>query len=257
MRQYLLLPLILGIAASAAERAAERISSLNETVPQVIFGGEWTTRITFINTRSSVARFPLSLFGADGRALTVPLVGVDGPPSANYQVTVPAGGQLLVETAYDPGAPTITGTAYADFPCTTTPEDACGRIAGLVMLRNRNATRPDFEAVFSLKSGTRRGLVAFDHAGGGGTVLMVASDNRFATLTITAAIRDQNGNRVALDQFTLPSRGTMLVNLAEKWPASAGIRGSIELTSDSLGLIVTGLRINPSNSFAPLNAFDW
>lgn len=255
--KYPALFLLFAAAALSAERQAERISALNRTAPQVIVGGEWTTRITFLNTRSSTVEFPLNFFGADGRAMIVPLIGVDGEPAARYRLTVPAGGQLSVETAYDPNTPTRTGTAFAEFPCAVQPDDACGRVAGLVMLRNRNSTRPDFEAVFSLKSGTRRGLIAFDHAGGGGTVLMIASDNSFSTMQVTAAIRDANGARVALDQFNVAPRATMLINIAERWPAAAGIRGSIELTSDAFSLIVTGLRLNASNSFAPLDAFDW
>lgn len=254
------MPLILLCFFSAALFGAssgkqERLSSSNETVPQVIFGGEWTTRLTFVNTRSSAVKFPVQFFGADGRALVVPAVGI-GSFSA-FELTIPAGGQVSVETAYAPDSPTRTGTAYADIPCTVEPEDACGRIAGIVVLKNRNATRPDFEAVFSLRSGSKRGLVAFDHVGGGGTVLMVASDTRFSTLQITAAIRDANGARVALDQFTLPPRGTTLINVAERWPQAAGIRGTVELTSVDYGLIVTGLRLNPSNSFAPLDSFEW
>ena len=239
----------------ASSGKQERLSSVNETVPQVIFGGEWTTRLTFVNTRASAVKFPVQFFGADGRPLMVPAAGI-GTFSA-FDITIPAGGQVSIETAYAPETATKTGTAYADIPCVVEPDDACGRVAGIVMLRNRNSTRPDFEAVFSLRTGAKRGLVAFDHVAGGGTVLMVASDSRFRTLEITAAIRVANGARVALDQFTLPPRGTTLINVAERWPQSAGIRGTVELTSVDYGLIVTGLRLNSSNSFAPLDSFEW
>lgn len=162
-----------------------------------------------------------------------------------------------METEYAPNSATRIGTAYADFPCTSGADDSCGRIAGQVLLRNRNATRPDFEAVSSLRSGNQRSLLPFDNVAGHQTVLMLANADTFRQITVTAAIKDANGNRIHLDQFNMQTRSSMLINMAEKWPQSQGIRGTVELTTQSSSLILTALRINPSNSFASIEAFEW
>lgn len=251
-----LYPYLSLLAADSKTERHERLSSVNETIPQVIFGGEWTTRITFVNTRGTAVGFPLQFYGTSGQMLNVPLVGIS-PVASTYTVSIPAGGQVTVETAYAPGNPTVTGSGYADVPCQVQPDDACGRVAGIITLRNRNSTRPDFEAVSSLRSGTKLALLPFDNSVGHQTVIMLTSDTRFSTLTITAAIRNSAGERVHLDQFTIAPRGTMLFNLAEKWPQSSAIRGTVEFTSPNYGLIVTALRLNPSNSFASIEAFEY
>lgn len=192
--------------------------------------------------------FPLSFYGQDGRPLSISFVGRAG--AATHRVSIPARGQVILETPIETSGRTSVGWGAMDVPCSTASNDSCGLVAGVVTLRNRNPVRPDFEATFSFRSSTDRTVVPIDNAGGHGTVLFLLNDSQFRTESVTVAFRDQSGTRILLDQFEVPVRNTLLVNVAERWPALSAMRGTADFVGERSSLIVIGLRINPTNSFA-------
>lgn len=242
------------VYAETPSKNTSYLSALDESAPQVIFGGEWTTKITLTNLRASAVEFPIAFYGPDGRAQQVPILG--RTTASSYRVSIPARGQVTLETPYDTSAPGRTGWAQVDVPCTTSGPDTCGRVAGTVTLRNRNATRPDFEAVFQFRHFSDQIILPIDNTAGHSTVLMIVNESSFREDTITVSFRDQNGSRVHLDQFTLGPRATLLVNVAEKWPQTANFKGVADFTSGETSMILTGLRINPTNSFTPIEGFE-
>lgn len=251
MRGWILL-LACAAVAETPRKGASYLSSSDETIPQIIFGGEWSTKLTFTNLRSTTVDVPVAFYGADGRALAVPFIG--RPTGTSQRVTIPAGGQVTLETQSTSNSST-TGWGEADIPCTGS-SDSCGQVAIMSTLRNRNSTRPDFEAVFHARSSGDKAILPIDNSAGHSTVLMIVNDSSFRTETITVAFRDQSGARVHLDQFTLPIRGTILVNVAEKWPVAASLIGTADFTAQNSSMVLTALRINPTNSFTPIEAFE-
>lgn len=133
-------------------------------------------------------------------------------------------------------------------------------IAGLyaeVTLRNRNSTRPDFEAVFPLEQPTALQYMLWDHRNGLTTVLYLVNENT-ATTTVSLDFVSTANVLIRTVTLTLPSLGSQIVTLHVLAPETIGIQGTLVIRGqNSAGALITAtaLRINPTNSFTPMRAF--
>lgn len=73
---------------------------------------------------------------------------------------------------------------------------------------------------------------------------------------MTVAFRDEAGNRVHLDQFTMLPKTSQFYTLAAKYPQTASVRGVAEFSVSDGYLVLCGLRINPTNAFTALQAWE-
>ena len=136
--------------------------------------------------------------------------------------------------------------------------NGCGTpgLYGEVTLRNRNATRPDFESVFPIEAPAPLQYMLFDGRNGVTTTLYLVSGSQDST-TVAVDVVD-SGNRL-LRTVNIPFRGTQtkILTLHVIAPETIGILGTLVIRSpgSSVPITATGLRINPSNSFTPLRTF--
>lgn len=203
-----------------------------------------------MNAGANAAQATLKFFATGtGAPLSIPLSfpqsGGGASTVANSVTrTLAAGASLIVQSAApasDP-APTI-GSAQL-----TTD----GNVGGFVVFRyNPNGQ----EAVVPLETrNTASGFViAFDNTAGTATGIAVNNVSAQAA-NVTVVIRDDSGNQVGTDTLTLTANGhTAFTMGVTKYPATAGVRGTIEFVVPAGGNIgVLGIRTPPRLTFTTL-----
>jgi len=127
---------------------------------------------------------------------------------------------------------------------------------GEVTLRNRNATRPDFESVFPIEEPFATQYMLFDGRNGLTTVLYLVNESTTANL-ISIDVIDANNRTLRTIPISFVAIGSQILTLHILAPETIGIQGTLRIRGqDSASLVTaTGLRVNPSNSFTPLRAF--
>lgn len=220
----------------------------------VIAGGEWTTQIVLTSYRTASVTIPISFYGQDGLPLTVPLVGQ--PAASQINVVIPPQGTAFVQTQQP--STTVVGWALTDIPCSSGGD--CGNVLGQVILRNHVAVRPDYEAVFPFSSSLASHLIMqFDNTASFDTTLIITNAENFSfsrPMVVTLAFYDGSGNRIMLDQLSIPVAGNTFFSMYQKYPQLRGQRGYVDLTATNGDLVAAGLRINPTNAFAPILSFE-
>jgi hypothetical protein len=237
--------------------ALDVISANDRHIPQVIFGGEWSTTLLFGNLNDVPVQVPLTFYdGAGGVVIAVPITGVG--LVNDHVITVPAHGTARVEIA-DPAAGAATlGWAYADIPCNSASA-TCGNVFGQVILRNRNPTRPDFESTYRFTETDRRRVMFLDQRDFFQTVGVIILPKRFPTetaaQTITMRIFNEQGQQILLEQWQMAPGTSRLINYVTEYPQTVGVRGYIEVEGTLINILFTGIRINPSNAFTPMQSY--
>lgn len=254
-RRGLLVSLLAAPLLTAQKARQIRVSSLDENLPIILFGQEWTTKLTFHSFNTAPTRIPVEFFATNGQPLAVPF---NDSRASTMTVTLEPGQSTVFETAYEPSASaTGVGRGKLDIPCSA---DTCGGIATTVNIRNRANGRPDFEAIFPAQGSDDRTVLPVDNSRGHSTVVMIGNDG-FSTssarnATITISFRDRSNTRVHLDQFEIPNRGARLLNLSE-YSQLRDFQGVADFSAiNSFGITVVGLRINPTNSFTPILPYE-
>jgi hypothetical protein len=98
-------------------------------------------------------------------------------------------------------------------------------------------------------------LLAFDNTGGAATGVAVNSISTQAA-NVDVIIRDEAGTQIASGSIPLAANGHSAFTLvADKFPVTAGIRGTIEFDAPAGGQIgALGIRIPPAHTFTTLPA---
>jgi hypothetical protein len=256
MRVHLLCAaLILG--SSSPISALDVISANDRHVPQLIFGGEWSTTLLFGNLNDVAVAVPLTFYnGAGGTVIPVPIIGVG--LVNNYVVTVPAHGTVRVEIADPNASAAVVGWAHANIPCSSATA-TCGNVFGQVILRNRNPTRQDFESTYRFTEPDRRRVMFLDQRDFFQTVGVIILPKRFPTetaqQTITMRIFDDKGQQILSEQRRMSPGTSRLINYAVEYPQTIGVRGYIEVQGVLIDILFTGIRINASGSFTPMQSY--
>jgi hypothetical protein len=248
---------VLGIRFTPPNNALTTIPALASvgtnggSIAHIATGNGWQTTFVLVNTGAAAAQVNLNFFAdVTGLPLSIPL---SFPQSGNGAATVAssvsqtlaAGATLLVQSAapLSNPAPTI-GSAQLT---------SNGNVGGFVIFRyNPNGQ----EAVVPLENRTANGfLIAFDNTSGTATGIAINSVSAQA-VNVPVIVRDDTGAQVATDTLNLAANGHLAFTLvADKYPQTANIRGTIEFDTPSGGHIgALGIRIPVAHTFTTLPA---
>ena len=243
-------------SARAADFAGREVSvgPYDQVFAHVVDGGTWKTTFVLTNLTGTATPYLLGFFGNDGRPLTLPIVGIGN--TAAVSGTIAPYGTLILETA---GSSEDLKQGSAIFFCLDRPAtDPAAKpvgttVGGAAIFRQRVPGRPDFEAVVPVSSLEDSKLTfPFDNSGGfvTGVALVNASTNLGSALVF---LRDEDGKIIGQDLILLGSRNKSVFVVPEKYPQTAGKRGSIEVVASTAGLGGLGLRFNPNGSFTSMH----
>jgi hypothetical protein len=209
------------------------------SIAHVATGNGWQTTFVLVNVGANAAQTNLKFFDDNGSPLSLPLSfpqsgGGSATVASAVNQTLAAGATLIVQSAApqsDP-APTV-GSAQL----TTN-----GNVGGFVIFRYNLDGQ---EAVVPLENRNANGyILAFDNTGDISTGVAI---NSVATqvVNIPVTVRDAAGTQIASDTITLSPNGHLSFTLGSgKYPAAAGIRGTIEFDTPANAQIgALGIRI--------------
>jgi hypothetical protein len=230
---------------------AIQLQGVEWVVPELILGGEWTTSIRLTNEGNfNIPTTNVYFKDNNGNPMNATFQTSSGQvvTGAGFSFSLGIGG--IVEGTFLGGSAVQFGQAFIG--CSS---NGCGTpgLYGEVQLTNHNATRPDFQSVFPLEMPATGQYMLFEGRNGFTTTLYVANAGIVPT-TVNMAVYDVNANLVANVPIALPASGSQILTLHVIAPQTIGIQGTLSFTS-SQTVTITGLRIDPSNSFTPLRTF--
>jgi beta-glucanase (GH16 family) len=206
------------------------------TMAHIASGGGWQTTLTLVNTGTSAATANLNFYGDDGSAVSLPLsfpqTGATST-ATNVSQSIAAGASLIV-VLQDGAASTTTGSAVLT---------TAGNVGGFAVFRYNTTGQ---EAVVPLEAVSALSyILAFDNTGTLATGLAIANVAGQAA-SVNVVIRDDTGAQIGTGSISLPANGHtsfMLTDAAQGFPATAGVRGTVEFDTPSGGQIAPlGLR---------------
>lgn len=246
-----------GAIRAAVERQAVYLEGVEYIVPQLIVGGEWNTNLRLTNNGTAAITAGRALFIDNaGKPVNMTIQSNTGAPitAAGLAFTLPPGG--MIEVPFVNGTDGVFGHVIID-PASCPQSTACSLYAEAT-LRNRNATRPDFESVFPAERPTDVQYMLFDHRSGFSTVLYLINSNTTAT-TVELEFRGMGNQIIQSASVTLQSAESQILSPHALAPNTIGQQGTMVIRGSNAAtralIAATGLRINPSNSFTPLRAF--
>ena len=205
---------------------------------QIASAEGWDTAITLMNLGSTAACSSLQFFAdPDGGPLNLPLTFPQGAikPTATSTLNQPIqpNALLLLDTTGPDSQPVTVGWAKMQ---------GAGDIGGYGVFTN---SKTNWEAVVPLvTTGAIRYVLPFDNTGSLSTGLAVANLSSQAA-SVAVIIRNDRGLQIDNETIQLRPSGHTSFMLASNYGSTAGIRGTIEFTSQSGGEIsVLGLRAN-------------
>ncbi len=210
-------------------------ANTNQLLSHIADSAGWQTTITLVNLDTEAAPFSLRFFGsqATGRSPSVPLemafVGLPGRTSIVDGV-IPARGSRTIQTA---GTDSFLNMGWVELV-------SAKRIAGSGVFRDMVGRQ---EAAVGLTSSTRAFLLPFDNVGGRGTSFALINNSSQA-ITVTATVRDENGNQLALSAIALLPRGHTATESTNQFPASANQRGTLEFSTPNADISGLGIRFD-------------
>ncbi len=230
------------------------VGQYDQVFSHVVDGGTWKTTFVLTNLTSEATPFLMAFYANDGTPLTLPIVGV-GDSSA-ISGTIAPNGTLILETA---GLSDELRQGSAIFFCLDRPasdvnaKPVATKLGGAAIFRQRVPGRPDFEAVVPVSALDDSKLsFPFDNSAGFVTGIALINANSSAN-SMLLVIRDEEGRIIGQDVFTLAGRNKSVFVVTEKYPQTAGKRGSIEVSAPMGGLGGLGLRFNPNGSFTSMH----
>ena len=219
--------------------AVANVGTNGGSIAHLATGNGWQTTFMLVNVGASATQVNLNFFDDNGSPLSLPLSfpqlgGGSSTVAPLVNQVLAAGATLIVESAAPQSNPLPTvGSAQL----TTN-----GSVGGFVIFRYN----PDGqEAVVPLENRNANAyLLAFDNTSDISTGVAI---NSVATqaVNIPVTVRDATGTQLATDTITLAPNGHLSFTLAsDKYPATAGIRGTIEFDTPANAQIgVLGIRI--------------
>ena len=213
-------------------------------LPQVAGGGtEWHTTLFVTNLSTTAETFTIRFYGDAGSALAMPVEGRGYVDS--IADTVAPGQTRRYETFASP-------TLSAGWALLTPGSTGTSRLSGQAVFRQTvpagQGTRSSEAAVDFLGIHDFKFAVLYDNAAGFTTAVMLANPSDFNMVHVEAAILDEQGNVLSSGAVILPPLGHAAFVLSDRFPQTAGRRGSVRFTGTGLfsGL---GLRFSPFGTF--------
>lgn len=213
----------------------------------VVDGATWQTTITLLNLGGNTATFSMNFYGDDGK----PLVFATSLGNNNaFAATIPAHGSIVISTAG------IKGTLSQGWALLKPGSDSI--VSGSAVFRLRVFGQPDLEAsVPGDASSWTRVFLPYDHVSAANG-LAVVNQSSFSTISVTLSFRDDGGNQIALDTFSMAPLTHRAIVLTQTYPQTLGKRGTIEVSTGGFSMNVLGLRFNgiAFTSIVPVNTLQ-
>ena len=215
-------------------------------------GAGWQTTFALVNTGNTPANATLSFLGDNGTPLALPLTALSGInasplpgfPTSYSQIIAP-NSSLWLQTSGSAISALLTGSAQLI---------TSGNVSGYAIFRyNSNGQ----EAVVPLESRNPGSfLIAFDNTNSTATGIAISSGSA-QPVTIPVVIRDDSGKVLPTAPIPLVANGHMSFMLAQQYPQTAGIRGTVEFAVPTgVPISVLGIRSPPALTFTTLPALS-
>ena len=234
---------LLGVQAFAAEA----IPGGPSVIPHVVDGDGWKTIFTLVNLDSSAVSFTLRFYADNGTPVAFPTTS---GTSSTITGTLAARGSMTIETS-GTAVPLTEGWAYLDTPST---------IGGTAIFRRVISGQPNYESSEALDTGLGSHFeMPFDHLNGAATGFAIVNQTAGTSGVISLVFRDESGNQVLTDSFTLVGLGHNAFTLTQKYPQLIGLRGTFEVSTTGVYINLLALHfLNGSfTSITPLASWLW
>ena len=219
-------------------------------------GNGWQTTFALVNTGSTPANATLNFFGDNGSPLPLTLTVLTGTnptplpgfPSS-YTQTIAANSSLWLQTSGPVSSSLLTGSAQL-----VTAGGTSGTIGGYAVFRyNPNGQ----EAVVPIESRNAGAyLIAFDNTNSTATGVAISSSGA-QSVTIPVILRDDKGAQIGTSTIQLNASGHTSFMLAQQFPQTANLRGTVEFDAPSnVPISVLGIRSPPALTFTTLPALS-
>jgi hypothetical protein len=239
--------------ANTGHLGAVKQQPVEAIFPELIIGGEWASTVRLTN-RGTAFIPTTKVFFVDNSGnpmqATFQMTGGSTITDVGFTFSL-AVGQIL-ETTFV-GRDTVFGFALVDGSAINFTQSG---LYAEIALRNRNAVRPDFEAVFPLEQPSGLQYMLFDGRNGYTTVLYLVNANP-AAAGVSIEVVDANGTIRRTVNLTMRQLESQLQLLHVIAPETVGIQGTLVIRAQARDsfFVATALRINPSNSFTPQRAW--
>jgi hypothetical protein len=220
--------------------ATENFSSALR-IPQLVDGAGWKMVFAIVNIDQQPVNYNFRFWDDNGSPLALPILnGTTGTLSGTLA----------------PGA-----TAFAETPGTSPQqlqgwaEVASGGRIGVTAIFRYTAGGVDSQGTANgILSGSSV-FMSFDNTQGYTTGLALANTNPTQSLSVSMTFQADTGAQTT-GLVLLPPHGHATFVVPTAFPASAGTRGSVNVTASSPDIAVLGLRFTPSLSFTSLGTFE-
>jgi virginiamycin B lyase len=205
------------------------ISTNTGVLPQVVYGGPWTSTITITNTGSDAGSATLHFFDDYGNPLQLPLSSPQGAFDAvttnSFTAAVSPNSTLLIRISAPSTREAQEGWAQVNF---------IGTLSGSALFSLEQAAGKQ-EAVVSLETRSPAGFVLpFDNTNGYTNGIAVANASSQNTM-LDVIIRDSRGTIQLADSIGVGAFGHASFVLTDFFPSTAGEQGTIEFSTRDNG----------------------
>jgi hypothetical protein len=209
-------------------------------------GGGWKTTVVLLNKGATQALAQVIFLDDNGNPLTLPLTfpqgGIDALSAPAVTQTIPAGGELVIESQGPDSALTLGSAQLL----------TDGSIGGFIIFRY-NPTGQEAAVPLQAQNGASYTL-AFDNTAGIGTGVAIANVSSQPGNT-QVTVRDDKGAVLATDSIRLAGSGHTSFALSDRYPAAAQHRGTIQFQAPANGQIsVLGIRAATSGAYTTIPA---
>ena len=245
--EILILQLDEGVAVHGrARRISAGPPADYNVLPQVVFGGDWQTTLSFTNSAATASPLTIRFFSNSGSPMSVPFAGRGNQTS--FALALQPRATLTMRTS--PVESMQEGWAHVELP----PD---GSISGFGVFRQTGSGDVAQEAVVRLSgSQLKRTLLIYDNAGfTNGLAIVNPDDVEEAQADLVA--RNEDGTVIARRVVRLRPREKLTTALNDQFlPGVGSTSGSLEILTSSgyvsaLGLRFSGQAFTSSPSIDP------
>lgn len=241
----LVLTLATGWAAEEPDRSNLIVLLGDFAAAHVADGGGWSTTFVLTNLGSREQTGEILLFQDGGAALAMDFRAYG--TTARLPFTIERFGTFIAETR---GTASSASVGFA----VMLPDDlTTDEIGGAAIFRRGGS--PIFEAVVPFANLLQSShILPFDHRNGYASGLAIANPSSTAGRKVAVLLFDREGEPIFGETIELSALGHTAFMLNELFPESVGKVGQVRIhtledAGESTGLLVVGLRANPSGTF--------
>jgi len=213
-------------------------------IPHIVDGGGIQTVLTVTNLDDTPSTYTVWFWDDNGNPLSI----ATNPGNQDYFVTLASHASRTIRTA---GTASTQTKGWASITAT-------GNVGASAILRFSAAPWAGSEVVIPADpTRNNRFLLAFDQTDS--AVIGLALVNPNGPISVTMTFRGEDGGVIVADTFNMGSRTHRAIVTTSSYPATAGRRGTIEISTSSSYLSVLALRFGPSaiSSVVPLVSNTW